>query len=59
MISSSTTETARIPTYYILAKFTSSSIIPKQDAVHFAKQMLTELGTDIHIQMMEIGELID
>jgi hypothetical protein len=59
MISSKATETTRIPTYYILAKFTSPLIIPKQDVEHFAKQMLTKLGTDIHIQMMEIGELID
>lgn len=57
MISSKVT-TTRTVTYYFLAKFTSSSIIPKQDAEHFAKQILTELGTDIHIQMMELGELI-
>lgn len=45
--------------YYILAKFTSPSIIPTQNAEHFAKQTLPELGTDTNVSMMEVGEPTD
>jgi hypothetical protein len=44
-------------TYYIIAKFTSDSKIHKCDAEHFAQQMLTELGTDITVHLMEVEEL--